>query len=136
MASYSLQSRSAPLGIMMSSRWMNTPTPELHQLLLSSCNCAVAGKTPPGTGRGSLLKCSALLYFPVVSSCYKESSMATTVRHGMVDGALVLLPPAPGVSQCPSLQPFCSLLLGPCDVSISRWWLPLTPRVHTYPWTA
>ncbi|WVZ92404.1 hypothetical protein U9M48_038474 [Paspalum notatum var. saurae] len=40
-------------------------------------------KTPPGW-EGQLLKCSTLLYFPVVSSCYKESSMATTARHRMV----------------------------------------------------
>ncbi|ONM02610.1 hypothetical protein ZEAMMB73_Zm00001d031271 [Zea mays] len=87
----------------------------------------LTGETaPPGTGTGTgrdcLLKCSALLYFPVVSS----RSMASTVRHGMVDdGALVLLPPAPGV--------FCSLLLGPCDVSISRRLLTFdSPRVHTY----
>jgi hypothetical protein len=59
-----------------------------HDLMKLHCprqvSCALLG-------RDILLKCSPLLYFPVVSSCYKESSMATTARHCMVH--LVLLPP-------------------------------------------
>lgn len=55
-----------PIGIMMSSRWVNTP--ELHQPLSWSCNYVVAGKTmPPRTRRDDWLKCSALLHFPVTT---------------------------------------------------------------------
>ena len=78
-----------------------------QQSFLSSCNCTCAGKLAPG--RDSLLKCSPLLYFPVVSSCYKESSMATTARHRMVHWCF--FHPAPGVSQCP--RPFVHCCSGP-----------------------
>ena len=81
-----------------------------QQSFLSSCNCTCAGKLAPG--RDSLLKCSPLLYFPVVSSCYKESSMATTARHRMVHWCF--FHPAPGVSQCPRPFVHCCSSAGGC----------------------